>query len=381
MKFIKYTFFVVSILLSQYSYAIVYCNTLHGKSSPIAQIQGLPTISVTPGLPVGQRLFSGRFMKASGESNATFSCGKDADGAQDVHLIMRAEVTNGTAIDNTTFQTNIPGIGVQFWINSGYITADGQRIVDNFNEPGVQPGWSGSRTQTEEMSFFLVKTGEVQPGQVNGVSFPTVTYTWEDNGTTGSLAGVPYNYARFSFTGRANITVPSCTTPGDFEVNIGSYNISTFRSDGVTPWKNVGLKLTNCPSFTGYGSSDTQWDQTLSSSGGGAYVIQPGDVPEYTSNKLEWKLDPVYGAIDVAKGIFNIDSGASSAKGVALQIASGDTGSNIPVLLGTPVATSLSKEQSPQTIDIPLVVRMIKTDDDVRSGLVTSKITYLINYK
>jgi type 1 fimbria pilin len=229
------------------------------------------------------------------------------------------------------------------------------------------------------MTFFLVKTGDVKPGSLDGISFPSVKYTWIDNGSTEKPVGIPLTYVNFKFSGLLNVTVPSCTTPGDFSVSLGSYDISVLKKDGTTPWKNVGLKLTNCPAFSGYnGGTDTVWN--ITQPGDSTVVSGPSD--GFRSNTLGVTLNPISGIIDAAKGTFNIDNSVThSASGVALQLASGSTASQVPVNLGTRSEIVLSRTESPSSIDIPLVARIVKTTDNPTPGNVISKVTYLIDYK
>lgn len=369
------------IFLSSNAFSSVTCSLPSEYASPTLDLQGVPTISATPEMPMGTVLLQGRFTNKYRILSA--SCQKDANSTdtETLAIAIKAKVNGGNTINNNTFKTNIPGVGVQFWITGGYIENDGGKIVDRYTNTDVGPGWAADYGYKvdREMTFFLVKIADISPGVVDGSSFPSVNYTMHDNGSSVPVNGLPYSIIDFSFVGKINITAPSCQTPGDFSVNLGSYDISYLKEHAATPWKDIGLKLINCPAFSGF---TTKQDSTWNMTSPGNTTLTINELAEFQSNRLGITLTPIYNIIDATQGVFGIDTNASNtAKGVAIQLAKGTSASQTPWPLGTEVTQSLSMTDSPTEITIPMVARMVKENSAMSPGKVISRATYIINYK
>jgi major type 1 subunit fimbrin (pilin) len=359
--------------------AAVTC-TFYNNSSfrTTASLDGSAVLSVTPDIPVGTRLYAARIeadrypdaysIDCKGASNETFSA------------TLKTKVLNGSDQgDNITFASGYPGIGVQFWINGGYITADGRKDADTMTGTIPSGGGSyqfGANVFDREMTVFLVKTGDVQPGVLSAASFPYVQYIWTPGNNASFIPGV---LSEFHFNGQVSITTPSCKTPEKVDVDLGEHTTDEINNNGGSPWKDATVRLTECPRFTGYGGVQGSWYVTQRGDSSLSYAT--GDAPVYANNHLGLTLNGVQGNLDTANGIVDIDHSAGAASGVAIQIARGDTGSNTPAQLGVETLQDIPMDGA-STISIPLVVRMIKQGEaSVKAGRVNSQITYLINYK
>lgn len=373
-------------------YASVTCDINPTGGLPTISLSGLPPISVTEGLPVGTTLFQGRLSTTgSNQSQGIADCYiEGGNGNESFTVQIRNRVNGGTlsGLDNHTFKTNIPGIGARFYLYGKYITSEdtlggGEPNVNtvNFNISGnavVHPWGDGptSNNHLREMTFWLVKTGPVSPGVLNGVSLPKVEYRLYSGGTP--INNLPARYMIIGFNGAVNITSPTCTTPSSVSVDLGEYTVSQLTQSGSSPWKDASIRLTNCQKFTGYQpmGPDSVFNQDKIS---GEYDVKYTTIAPYTNNVLGITLNGNQGNIDIKNGVVGIKTGSGEATGVAVQVASGTNG-NVPVNLGAEYKQTLPKDGS-STITIPLSVRLKKNGSAIKAGNVTSQITYTINYK
>ncbi len=358
--------------------ATVTCKFYNGSSfNTTASLNGSAVLSVTPDIPVGTRLYAARVLADKYPDAFSIDCNGQPNEA--FSAILKTKVLNGSGLgDNITFDSGYPGIGVQFWINGGYITADGQKAADiiNISTPANGHIFWGTNVFDREMTIFLVKTGNVQPGVLSATGFPYVQYIWNPGNNASFIPGV---LSEFHFNGQVSITTPSCKTPDKVDVELGEYTTTEINNNGGSPWKDASIRLTGCPRFTGYAGKEGSWHVTQRGNSSISYAA--GEAPVYAANKLGLTLNGVRGNLDNANGIVDIDHSAGSASGVAVQIAKGDTGSNTPAQLGAETLQNIPMDGA-STITIPLVVRMIKHGESaVKAGRVNTQITYLINYK
>lgn len=358
--------------------ATVTCKFYNDSSfNTTASLNGSAVLSVTPDIPVGTRLYAARVLADKYPDAFSIDCNGQPNEA--FSAILKTKVLNGSGLgDNITFDSGYPGIGVQFWINGGYITADGQKaahILDVSTGKNGHIFW-GTNVFDREMTIFLVKTGDVQPGVLSASGFPYVQYIWNPGNNASFIPGV---LSEFHFNGQLSITTPSCKTPDNVDVELGEYTTTEINNNGGSPWKDASIRLTGCPRFTGYAGTQGSWHVTQRGNSSISYAA--GEAPVYAANKLGLTLNGVRGNLDNANGIVDIDHSAGSASGVAVQIAKGDTGSNTPAQLGAETLQNIPMDGA-STITIPLVVRMIKHGESaVKAGRVNTQITYLINYK
>lgn len=358
--------------------ATVTCTFYNGSSfNTTASLNGSAVLSVTPDIPVGTRLYAARVLADKYPDVYSIDCNGQPNEA--FGAILKTKVLNGTGLgDNITFDSGYPGIGVQFWINGGYITADGQKAANIVNSSTSGNGniQIGTNVFDREMTIFLVKTGDVQPGVLSATGFPYVQYIWNPGNNASFIPGI---LSEFHFNGQVSITTPSCKTPENVDVELGEYTTTEINNNGGSPWKDASIRLTGCPRFTGYAGKQGSWHVTQRGNSSISYAA--GEAPVYAANKLGLTLNGVRGNLDNANGIVDIEHSVGSASGVAVQIARGDSGNNSPAQLGAETLQNIPMD-GVSTITIPLVVRMIKHGESaVKAGRVNTQITYLINYK
>jgi type 1 fimbria pilin len=387
----KMGFALALLFCANKGYASVTCDINPSGGIPTISLSGLPPISVTEGLPVGSELFQGRLTTiGSNKSQGIADCYIDGSKGNETFTVqIRNRVDGGvlSGLDKYTFKTNIPGIGARFYLYGKYITSEdtlggGKPGMNTayFNINGtdvVHPWGDGSDgNHLREMTFWLVKTGPVTPGVLNGVSLPKIEYRLYSAGTP--INKLPARYMIIGFNGAVNITSPTCTTPSSVSVDLGEYTVSQLTQSGSSPWKDASIRLTNCQKFTGYQpkGADSVFNQDKIS---GEYDVKYTTIAPYANNVLGITLNGNQGNIDIKNGIVGIKTGSGEATGVAVQVASGTNG-NVPVNLGAEYKQTLPKDGS-STITIPLSVRLKKNGSAIKAGNVTSQITYTINYK
>ena len=371
-------FLLISGIAASSAQATVTC-TFYDNSSfkTTASLNGSAVLSVTPDIPVGTRLYAARVLADKYPDPYSIDCKGQAN--ESFSTILQAKVLNGVGLgDNITFDSGYPGIGVQFWIRGGYITADGKKAADILNATlgGNKNLQWGANTFDREMTIFLVKTGDVKPGMLSATGFPYVQYIWNPDKNASFVPGV---LSQFSFNGQVSITTPTCKTPDNIEVDLGEYAAAKIDKDGFSPWKDASIRLTGCPRFTGYAGKQGSWHVTQRGNSSISYAT--GETPVYDPNKLGVTLNGVRGNLDNANGIVDVDHSAGSASGVAVQIAKGDTGSNSPAQLGVEELRNIPMDGA-STLTVPLVARIIKHGDSaVQAGSINTQVTYIINYK
>ncbi|MEZ6878770.1 fimbrial protein [Enterobacter sp. KBR-315C3_2022] len=358
--------------------ATVICKIYNDSSfNTTASLNGSAVLSVTPDIPVGTRLYAARVLADKYPDAFSINCNGQPKEA--FSAILKTKVLNGSGLgDNITFDSGYPGIGVQFWIKGGYITADGQKAANIINSSTTESGnvILGANVFDREMTMFLVKTGDVQPGVLSATGFPYVQYIWNPGNNASFIPGI---LSEFHFNGQVSITTPSCKTPENVDVELGEYTTTEINNNGGSPWKDASIRLTGCPRFTGYAGKQGSWHVTQRGNSSISYAA--GEAPVYAANKLGLTLNGVRGNLDNANGIVDIERSVGSASGVAVQIAKGDSGNNYPAQLGAETLQDIPMD-GVSTITIPLVVRMIKHGESaVKAGRVNTQITYLINYK
>lgn len=355
------------------AYALVSCES-NKATVTFSDISGASSLSVPPDVPVGTRIYQAR-VRSDQFAPYDYVCSGSAGEPYRMSLIGVAK--NGRVLsDGKTFDSGYPGIGVQYWINGDYIK-NPERVITDYDTKMSVDGKDllGQYMTNREISIFLVKTGDVKPGVITTRSFPNVVYSWRPGGNT-SVSGDGI-FANFIFDGTINITTPTCQTPERVDVDLGTYTSSQITANGSSPWKDSSIRLSGCPRFTGYVKTQGTFDITHS----GGNLLSYTDKPVNGSNKVGITLNGVQGNLNMANGIVGIARGASAAEGVAIQIASGTTGSNTPMRLGVESFQEIPTDGA-STVNIPLVVRMVRQGQStVKAGRVESQITYLINYK
>ncbi|WP_241613719.1 fimbrial protein [Rosenbergiella epipactidis] len=282
---------------------------------------------------------------------------------------------SGSGLGGKVYESGLPGIGVIVTGLTGENNIRGNtfpRQENDFNLPRFSNVYSVGTGHGYQL--WLIKTGPVTPGVINGTSMPSVKAYIDP---VRQLNGLPMTIGRLSFNGVLNVISSTCNTP-DVNVDLGKHDVSEFKGVGsTTKWIDSSIILNNCPAFKGYypGSNSTLYvDGT-----GGATKGTP------TQNVLSVSLSPQTSVVNssAGTGIMNIESlgNGSSASGVGIQVGWGNA-SGSP----EPFAFNTTKSISPPTdgrtsFTIPLAARYIQISQPVSAGVANGKATFLINYR
>lgn len=260
------------------------------------------------------------------------------------------------------FDTNIPGIGVVIARgNTGVNATHWQWYTDTRASIAHVQVWTTTR-------LILIKTGNISPGVLQGSSLPTTTYRNDYTVANSSKVLFTWRPYTYGFSGSLNVISKTCNVP-NFTVDLGSWKVTDISKNGQSEWRNASIKMTNCPRFYGY------INQAFDTN----HLTGKTSTINFKGNAIGLKLSALYGNIDAGKGIIKLESSKSSATGIGIQIASGNTGTNTPLNLGGEKRINVINNTN-TSISIPLVARYIKTEYRVTSGTANSKVTFTINY-
>ncbi|THD39632.1 fimbrial protein [Pantoea sp. R102] len=272
------------------------------------------------------------------------------------------------------YQTSVPGIGVAVINEDGNAASVGQPL-------GISPmfKWSYPSTQfganptliRNNFSLVFVKTGPISGGRIDGAQLPT--FILDVKGSR-SVTGLPKEAYRENFSGSINVIAGTCKTP-DVTVQMGSYSMDKYFNGSVktTPWKPFNITLTDCPAF--YGS----YTDAVNSPG---YIVGGAITPGLRGlNRFAMNIAPTFGAIDALQGIIKLDGAADSARGIGIQLATGDASapSPVPFNLNNAYQTAVDSG-APGTHTIPMQARYYQTESRVTPGSANSKAVFTIDY-
>jgi type 1 fimbria pilin len=255
--------------------------------------------------------------------------------ADAVDCTIKKDVTvNGTAVpgDPNTFETNIPGLGVRFYITKG---------------------WNGGFTRAPISETFSVGATSTQH------------YTQAELVVTGPLGGgtlttLPSMQIRFSASCAATVDKTQYIKPGSV--------ISTQTCSATTPSIAVPLQKADEKDLPGIGSTakNTGFDIKLNCASGTQVYMTMADAsnPANRSSNLSLTSD-------------------STAKGVALQVLRGQTLISYgpdSAIAGTENQWFLGSAAGGDLV-IPLSARYIRTGDTLSSGTVKGSATFTMSYQ
>ncbi|MGR7721664.1 fimbrial protein [Klebsiella aerogenes] len=321
------------------------------------------TISAPADVPVGTILYKGA--KQDYQLNIGVMCDHDqreqfymkhwVDGALgDTGYKAGSGAFSHIPGNGTIYKTNIPGIGIVFDRADDIYPHECGVTIGCFIDGFARPHY-----------FYLVKTGNVTPGILNGSQLPVF------HRSLGPKQQMLEIWTR-RLSGQVIITAPTCQTP-DVRVEMDKWSVSHFTGKGATTaWKDASITMNNCGQFYGYSAGHNH-----SFSGG---ISHTGPA---VKNTWELNLAPQNGALDAAKGIMAISPDAeASATGIGIQLGFGSTTSAESNLVNFTVNKSESIDTSGvSTIKIPLAARYIQTEDKVTAGRADGKLTFTITYK
>lgn len=276
-------------------------------------------------------------MTGFGGAPAGFSCGTDGSSTPaHVTLIVSGD---GTSTANTTYSTNIPGIGVRIYYYTlqpyGSEPSSPTQIATVIPATIQTPYDMQYRNTNAALKIELVKTGTVNQMQGGHLTFNRKELVVVDDGWS-SVDLVDLNLA-------ATITANTCdvdaTSPTRVDLQPADANILSRKgaTTGDTPFE-IRLKCTG------------QTDVNLLLDG-----QEDTDVTD--------------------QGVLAIKKTAESAKGIGLQLLYND----LPVELEKEFSTGMSAEG---TFTIPLTARYYRTTETpVKAGDVSATVVYSLTYK
>ncbi|EPS4453551.1 fimbrial protein [Vibrio parahaemolyticus] len=338
-----------------HAYSACSVGTFYNFYIPISSLDINNTISFDWELP--KLLRANEYIPASSSQNPdSVSCSDSADFATNYRLTKSFGVLNdynGTAI----VKTNVEGIGVLFYVyrnNSsgsaswfglpgGYILGQNSPL---YNTNGTVVSGTITGRIGSGIKYNLIKYGPTPSNfTLSSSDMPCITRAVGHNG---DMADV-WEYC-FSGTSISTFNTGTCDIANK-TVQLGQISKIELDTNGSSGWINSDILLTNCSPFYGSNGLDNFAEIKLSPNNNGDYV----------------------------NGIFNINSVAGSANGVALQLKSGITG-NIINLDNTISDIFKLNSNTSTNITIPLQVRYKKTGT-VSAGSVSASMIVTINYR
>lgn len=272
---------------------------------------------------------------------------------------------NGTPFPGAVYNTNVPGIGIALW----------SQLVPGSAATTANPilVWSGTRIDQTNipvnlvLGYSLIKVGNISPGSVSGASLPTFGISLQ---VTPNVVGFPWQASTYNFSGAINVVSNTCQTP-DVNVNMGKWDVSDFGSIGkATQWIKSNITLKNCPTFSGYFSTNAV----------NSYTDGSVSIPSRDVNTLSVSIAPVTRLIDATNGIMAITSGTSSASGIGIQLGWGDSTSTPTIFNFNQNYKFTPPTNGTTSFDIPLSSRYIQTESVITPGRADGKATFTINY-
>lgn len=347
------------IILPTTCFSVIKCDVAPSLKEDVMTISA--NITVGEDIPVGTVVYKAQYASNGYES---INC-NDADYSVEnwVNYLNIPGADTGLNISGfgRIYSTNLPGLGVAV-TGTGY----GQIF------PRREGVWKKNLSIGHAYSLWIIKTGVVSPGMLNGSSLPSVrSYAAETVG----YSGLPVDVLHLRFAGGINVIAKTCLTP-DVDVDLGKYEITRyFKGKGSsTPWIDSSITLMDCPAFKGYYGRGNSSVSIVGNS------TTPAGVPD--ANVLSVSIKPLQSIIDATNGTMAVSSasGGNAALGVGIQIGWGSAS-------GNPEPFNLSKARtfSPPTdgrasFRIPLAARYIQTDNYVSPGQADGRAIFTINY-
>lgn len=334
--------------------ALAACSLVSSGVTPAAVTLPLSgVISVSADMPTGTLLYEGAYEKFGSVEIGCTSAGQFYYQARSTSALADSGVRYNRWI---VYNTSYPGVGVAFSQGPVNIMTPSASCVSTYGCKAI--------FTISPHRIFLIKTGEISPGRINGSILPVSTAHF---GQSGAMV----EYFRIGYSGGITITTPTCTTP-DLSVDLGSWHINQLKGkNSATDWKNASINMKSCGRFYGLVATHSQAQ-------GGSIAYQPATVP----NTWTLKLTPQSGVINTAGGIMAITPGEKSARGIGIQLGYGSTstaGSNLADF--TTAKTGNMPQDGTATVTIPIAARYIQTEDTVTPGKADGKVTFTISYK
>jgi type 1 fimbria pilin len=318
------------------------------------------SISVTPGLAVGQKVYDQDIRLAN---QGSFSINCDAAGP----------FYYGASLETTLFEkppgsktwaTSLTGIGIKISAPAGAIGGI----------PVTQASSSCANAQNCGLGNYdafswleIFKTGNtVEPGTIDASTLPEIIHTF------GQADGMVEIY-RIRMSGTITVTVPTCNIiPASkaMTVNMGAHKLSDFSGTGShTGWVDASIYLDGCGQFNGYGTS------TNATFDGSTVIAKSA----FTSNKFSVTLTPLNG---VAAGAMKLKDQISGATGFGIQLSRSQSDAGVMNLTAdTYNYTDPLSNNGSTTVTVPLYARYIQTAATATGGKADGMLEYTVSYK
>jgi len=317
------------------------------------------SISVTPGLAVGQKVFD-QDIRLANQGVFIIRCDAIKPFYQGYNL---STTLSETPPGSKTWATNLTGIGIKISAGAG---AMGETPITAASI--CANGWSCGLVNYNAASWLEVfKTGNtVEPGTIDASTLPEIVYT------VGQVDGMVEIY-RIRMTGTITVTVPTCNiTPASkaMTVNMGAHKLSDFSGTGShTGWVDASIYLDGCGQFNGYGTSTNATFE-------GSTVIAKN---AFTSNKFSVTLTPLNG---VAAGAMKLKDQISGATGFGIQLSRSQSDAGVMNLTAeTYNYTDPLSNNGSTTVTVPLYARYIQTAATATGGKADGMLEYTVSYK
>jgi type 1 fimbria pilin len=317
------------------------------------------SISVTPGLAVGQKVYD-QDIRLANQGALNIQC----DATRPFYKGFNLNTTlSETSPGSKTWATNLSGIGIKISIDAGAIGA--MPLIQA--EGGCPNSWACGWSNYGAASWLeIFKTGNtVAPGPIDASTLPEIVYTV---GQADSMVEI----YRIRMSGTITINVPTCNiTPASkaMTVNMGAHKLSDFSGTGShTGWVDASIYLDGCGQFNGYGTStNATFD--------GSTVIAKN---AFTSNTFSVTLTPLNG---VAAGAMKLKDQISGATGFGIQLSRSQSDAGVMNLTAeTYNYTDPLSSNGSATVTVPLYARYIQTAATPTGGKADGMLEYTVSY-
>lgn len=330
------------------------CYSTLGSVEDKTASLGNMTISVPPDMPVGSEIYRIRVASPADVGNAGITC----SAAESFYwgfdyADVSSSISSGSSpYGGRMYETNLPGVSVVYLASKGF--------PEQYS-PGIYSEML-MKDNSLAIEFVLIKTGDVQPGVVDGTSLPTALFS-------GGQSGDMHEFLKYRLSGQVMVTVPTCQIESpEKTVQMGSHVISrTFTGIGsTTAWQDASIRLINCPTFFG-------------SRGRPAGLTTYGIAP-VNANIWALSFQPVFGTLDDTQGIIKLDSsGTDDASGIGIQLATAQDESSF-IHLSAELSGDFPMDGM-ATVTIPIFARYIQTETQVSPGRADSSVIYNLEYR
>jgi type 1 fimbria pilin len=361
----------------------VECKTIAPTKQLHVNVGG--AVFLGPDAPIGKVLYQS-YVDASAY-NYNYQCHADYSRGDEYDFVMReaskmlsisGSIVTGAGIPDAVYKTNVPGIGVRFFIAQNFNrpiiagqTLDISGDVVRHLAKDVYGGLDVKYWGKPYLSFSLIKIGPITPGNVNFTARNQTIISFPNERLDRVKAPqFPYTFFDTYITASINVTSSSCKT-SDYTVELGKHKLSELPAKGsTTNWINSDIILTNCPAFRGYYSGyrgnilSTEKNQTF---------------PDRSPNEIKVRIKPANPTISTYPGTFAINNTPAAATGVGIQLSFGSTGEDF-VSFNTLKTFSQPPSERAGNVTIPLRARYIRVDDRISAGRADGAATFMIEY-